>query len=82
MKSAVMPFVASAIIAFQSAAPRSAGVRPSPARNFALYERSSLMKSVLLVAVVCESHSIGMGNPFDPFVASALLAIVIAESRL
>src|SRR5438105_6346441 len=35
-KSDVIPFVASAIIAAQSAAARSVGLRPSPARNFAL----------------------------------------------
>src|ERR1700682_4746670 len=77
-----MPFVASAMIAVQSAAARSAGVRPRPARNFALYERRILMKSVRLMSPVCESQSSGIGKPPLPVVAAVLLATLIAESRL
>src|SRR4030088_273455 len=81
-KSVVIPFVASAIIAVQSAAARSAGVRPRPARNFALYDRRSFMKSVRLISTVCESQSSGIGKPPLPVVAAGLLAMLIAESRL
>ncbi len=39
LKSAVMPAFASAMMLTQSAAARSTGVRATPARNRALYER-------------------------------------------
>src|SRR5256886_15658805 len=43
-RSAVMPFVASSITAFQSTAARSAGVRATAARILARYERIMRMK--------------------------------------
>src|ERR1700693_4843059 len=77
-----MPFVASAMMEVQSSAVRCAGVRARPARNLALYERASLTKSALLVAVVCESQSTGIGKPLVPLDAAALLAMAMAESTL
>src|SRR2546423_9700230 len=73
-KSAVMPLVASAIIAFQSAAARAVGVRPRPARNFALYERTSLVKLAGVMSDAWASQSAGIA-------AAGVAAIAIAESR-
>src|SRR5438445_13676462 len=75
MKSVVIPFVASAVIAAQSAAARAVTVRPSPARNFALYDRSNLTKFAAVRSEVCANQSAGIVDAGPAFV------MAIAESR-
>src|SRR5512140_119174 len=80
MKSAVMPLVASLMTAFQSTAARSAGLRATPARIFALYERTSRTK-LAAVRLACPLiHVLGSGKPFEP--EGAPLATAIAESSM
>src|SRR4051812_37662762 len=82
-KLALMPFVASLITSVQLIAARSVGVRGTPARNFALYERRSWIHVSLSTVAVVDIQSTGIGHPLVPVpVAAALFAIAIAESRL
>src|SRR6266571_3697952 len=63
------------MMAVQSAAARSVGVRPAPARNFALYDRASLTKLAAVTSEVCANQSAGTVDAGPAFV------IAIAESR-
>src|SRR6266851_626523 len=74
-KSAVMPAFASAMIAAQSAVARSAGVRPTFARNRALYERHSWTNCAWVSAFPL-IHALGKGKPLG-----SAVEIAIAESR-
>ena len=84
LKSAVMPAFASAITLVQSTIPpaamsaRSAGVRATPARKRALYERANWMNCAAVSARPL-IQVVGSGKPSDPL--GALVAIVMAESR-
>ena len=81
VKSAVMPFVASAITAAQSTAARAAGVRATPARSRALYDRANRTK-LSRVSATPLIHVVGNGKPLAPLVAAAEFAIAIAESSI
>src|SRR5206468_3693121 len=81
LKSAVMPVLASAMMLTQSAEARSAGVRPTLARNRALYERIHWKYAVVSSRVAATAGSCpgtqvaGSGN--EPEFARAM---VTAES--
>jgi len=84
LKSAVIPAFASAITLLQSTIPpavmsaRSVGVRATPARKRALYERANWMNCAAVSARPL-IHVVGRGKPSPP--AGAFVAIVTAESR-
>src|SRR5688500_15242595 len=80
MMSLVIPFVASAMTDVHATAVRCAAVRATPARNFALYERSILIHVALSIVVGLDIQSAGIGHPCDPVVAAALLAIAMGGS--
>src|SRR2546423_455507 len=75
LKSAVMPALASAMMESQGAAARSAGVRPTLARNRALYERIQRKKFVVSRLVGVDTQAAGSGNDVE-----LERAIVMAES--
>ena len=74
LKSAVIPAFASAMMLAQSAAARSAGLRPTLARNRALYDRTRRKNPVVSSALPL-IQVVGSGKPVGD-----ARAIVIAES--
>src|SRR6476620_10807078 len=79
-----MPFSVSSMIFAQSTAARCAGVRATPARKRARYDRTRRAKSAALIAFVVLIQVVGSGKPPAPLAtgfvvyARALSSITIA----